>query len=82
MAKTRNARGALKLLSPEPDSATLSCDKNFGQRPHAVPVGHYAFLLGQAPWTRRGDCAAGVCRGGLIQCRKYLMEFGALRGNL
>ena len=22
------------------------------------------------------------CRGGLIQCRKYLMEFGALRGNL
>ena len=54
MAKTRNARGALKLLSPEPDSATLSCDKNFGQRPHAVPVGHYAFLLGQAP--RRGMC--------------------------
>jgi len=54
VAKTRNARGALKLLSPEPDSATLSCDKNFGQRPHAVPVGHYAFLLGQAPWSRRG----------------------------
>jgi len=58
VAKTRNARGALKLLSPEPDSATLSCDKNFGQRPHAVPVGHYAFLLGQAPWSRRGGCAS------------------------
>ena len=65
MAKTRNARGALKLLSPEPDSATLSCDKNFGQRPHAVPVGHYAFLLGQAP--RRGMCLPPrYCRSTLL----------------
>ena len=62
MAKTRNARGALKLLSPEPDSATLSCDKNFGQRPHAVPVGHYAFLLGQAPWSRRRGRDIKKCR--------------------
>lgn len=32
-------------------------------------------------WTRRGDCADGAV-GAVDQCRKYLMKFGALRGNL